>query len=84
MGPGGAAFLPPSPVCPSCFGTRLAWRAASGRGTVSTRVLSYRPDEGEDGYFLLLASPKIKAQESERPKKTVVFVVDRSGSMSGK
>jgi len=54
-----------------------------GRGKVSTRVLSYRPDDDEDGYFLLLASPKIKAQESERPKKTVVFVVDRSGSMSG-
>ena len=54
-----------------------------GKGKVSTRVMSYRPDKGEDGYFLLLASPKIEAPE-ERPKKTVVFVVDRSGSMSGK
>jgi Ca-activated chloride channel family protein len=55
-----------------------------GRGKVSTRVISYRPDEDEDGYFLLLASPKIKAADAERANKTVVFVVDRSGSMSGK
>jgi len=54
-----------------------------GRGVVSTRVLSYRPNDKEDGYFLLLASPKIE-QVGDRPKKTVVFVVDRSGSMSGK
>ena len=36
-----------------------------GRGKVSTRVLSYRPDEGQDGYFLLLASPEIKAGRPE-------------------
>ena len=55
-----------------------------GRGKVSTKVLSYRPDRDEDGYFLLLATPKIKSQEEKLPAKTVVFVVDRSGSMSGK
>ena len=55
----------------------------AGKGKVSTRVLSYRPKDDEDGYFLLLASPEIKS-DGERPKKTVVFVVDRSGSMSGK
>jgi len=55
-----------------------------GKGKVSTRVLSYRPEKGEDGYFLLLASPKIEAPDQNRPKKTVIFVVDRSGSMSGK
>ncbi|MCO6455033.1 MAG: VWA domain-containing protein, partial [Pirellulaceae bacterium] len=47
-------------------------------------VLSFRPDAGDDGYFLLLASPQLKAKESERTPKTVVLVVDRSGSMSGK
>ncbi len=55
-----------------------------GKGKVSTRVLSYRPDKDDDGYFLLLASPKIEAPDTERSKKTVIFVVDRSGSMSGK
>jgi Ca-activated chloride channel homolog len=54
-----------------------------GRGKVSTRVLTYRPDPNQDGYFLLLATPEIKAT-SERPKKTIVLVMDRSGSMSGK
>jgi Ca-activated chloride channel homolog len=55
-----------------------------GKGKVSARVLSYRPDKQDDGFFLLLASPKIEATDAERPKKTVIFVVDRSGSMSGK
>jgi Ca-activated chloride channel family protein len=55
-----------------------------GRGKVSTKVVSYRPDESADGYFLMLATPEIKAENQERPRKTVVFVVDRSGSMSGK
>ena len=55
-----------------------------GKGKVSTRVLSYRPNKRKEGYFLLLASPKIKAPKQDRTKKTVIFVVDRSGSMSGK
>jgi Ca-activated chloride channel homolog len=54
-----------------------------GKGQVGANVLSYRHDDKEEGYFLLLASPEIKAAGDERPKKTVVFVVDRSGSMSG-
>jgi Ca-activated chloride channel family protein len=54
-----------------------------GQGHVGATVLSYRHDTSEDGYFLLLASPEIKSASDERPKKTVVFVVDRSGSMSG-
>jgi Ca-activated chloride channel family protein len=57
-----------------------------GKGVVSTRVLSYRPerDGDKDGFFLLLASPEIKSAGREAAKKTVIFVVDRSGSMSGK
>jgi Ca-activated chloride channel family protein len=54
-----------------------------GKGHLQATVLAYRHDDKEDGYFLLLASPEIKAATDERPKKTVVFVVDRSGSMSG-
>lgn len=55
-----------------------------GRGKVSTKVLSYRPEGSQDGYFLLLATPKIKSKDEKLPAKTIVFVVDRSGSMSGK
>lgn len=52
-------------------------------GKLGASVVSYRPQADKDGYFLLLASPEIKRDAAERPKKTVVFVVDRSGSMSG-
>jgi Ca-activated chloride channel family protein len=57
----------------------------SGKKKVAASVVSYRPDDDEDGYFLLLATPQIKAPEDgdEHPAKTVLFVVDRSGSMSG-
>jgi Ca-activated chloride channel family protein len=54
-----------------------------GRGKLSARVLSYRPEADQDGFFLLLASPEIKAPEHRQPK-TVMFVIDRSGSMSGR
>ena len=47
-------------------------------------LLSYRPDESNDGYFLLLASPEVKAADEDQQPKTVVLVVDRSGSMAGK
>ena len=55
----------------------------SGHGKLSTRVLSYRPQSSDDGYFLLLTNPQIETDEDEPQPKTVVFVVDRSGSMSG-
>src|SRR5205085_2452914 len=55
-----------------------------GKGELGASLVSYRPTASDEGYFLLLASPQIKAPDAERPKKTVVFAVDRSGSMSGK
>ncbi len=61
---------------------RLFYGVAKGR--LGANVLSYRPDAGEDGYLLLLASPEIKDAERKRQAKTVVCVFDRSGSMSGK
>ncbi|HZZ27417.1 MAG TPA: VIT and VWA domain-containing protein, partial [Pirellulales bacterium] len=54
-----------------------------GKGLVDARVISYKPDANEDGYFLLLASPQIKADDAAATKKTVVLAIDRSGSMSG-
>ncbi|MBQ7029452.1 MAG: VWA domain-containing protein, partial [Thermoguttaceae bacterium] len=50
---------------------------------LSAKIQSYRPNPNEDGYFLLLASPKIVSEQTERPSKTVVFTLDVSGSMSG-
>jgi Ca-activated chloride channel family protein len=53
-------------------------------GLVGMNVISYRPSEGDDGYFVLLASPEVKSALAERVEKTMVFVFDKSGSMSGK
>jgi Ca-activated chloride channel family protein len=60
---------------------RLIYTLAEG--AVGASVLSYRPSEGDDGYVLVLASPEMPRDTGERPAKTVVFVLDRSGSMSG-
>lgn len=59
---------------------RLLYDIESGK--LGTSVLSYRPAGGDDGYFLLLTTPAIE-RPAEHARKTVVFVVDRSGSMSG-
>lgn len=54
-----------------------------GTDVLGTSVVSYRSNDTDDGYFLLLATPDVKADTMDIPAKTVVFVVDRSGSMSG-
>jgi Ca-activated chloride channel homolog len=61
---------------------RLLYDTADGK--LGASLISYRPDANDEGYFLLLASPEVKTDSMERPAKTVIFVVDRSGSMSGK
>src|SRR4051812_6733165 len=55
----------------------------TGEESVAASVVSYRPKSNEDGYFLMLSSPEVKTADSKPVPKTVVFVVDRSGSMSG-
>ncbi|MCS7222351.1 MAG: VIT domain-containing protein [Anaerolineae bacterium] len=49
---------------------------------IDLSVLSYRP-AGEDGFFLLLATPPVKAEAEEVIAKDVVLVLDVSGSMKG-
>jgi len=39
---------------------------------------------GEDGYFLLLASPGMETKDKKIAPKDVAFVLDTSGSMAGK
>jgi Ca-activated chloride channel homolog len=63
----------------------------TGEESVAASVVSYRPKasrqrqraETDDGYFLLLASPEVKSADEKPVAKTVIFVLDRSGSMSG-
>ncbi|MCF0234493.1 MAG: VWA domain-containing protein, partial [Thermoguttaceae bacterium] len=50
---------------------------------ISTKIQSYRPNDGEDGYFLLLASPKALDENRAPTPKTIVFTLDTSGSMMG-
>ncbi len=49
---------------------------------VGTNVLTYK-EGGEDGFFVLMAAPSPDIAEKRLRPKDVVFVLDRSGSMSG-
>ncbi len=49
---------------------------------IGMNVLAYN-DAVEDGFYLFMAAPKFEVEESEVVKKRMLFVLDRSGSMSG-
>jgi Ca-activated chloride channel family protein len=53
------------------------------KNSFGATVLSYRPEEKEDGYFLLMVSPTPRAEKSFVAPKDIVIALDRSGSMSG-
>ena len=56
-----------------------------GTEKLTTRTVSYMPNkDDEEGYFLLLGSPEIKAKDEKPRAKNVVFALDTSGSMMGK
>ena len=46
-------------------------------------LLTHRAEEKEDGYFMLLVSPKYEVKQTEIVEKDFIFVLDRSGSMAG-
>ena len=47
------------------------------------RVLAHRPEEKEDGYFLLVGNPTGSVRRRKVLPKDVLFVLDTSGSMRG-
>ncbi len=49
---------------------------------VGLSLLTYKTGE-RDGYFLLLASPRVSVPKSKILPKEVVFVLDKTGSMAG-
>jgi len=51
-------------------------------GLVGLNLLTFR-EPGEDGFFLLLASPGVVAGPADVVAKDVVLVLDHSGSMEG-
>ncbi len=50
---------------------------------VGLNAISYKPNDNEDGYFALLATPDTRADHAVKLAKTVIFLCDRSGSMAG-
>lgn len=60
--------------------TDLVLYYSQAQSDVAMDVMAFRGDDGK-GYFMLLASPK--AAETKPLPKTVIFVLDRTGSMAG-
>ena len=52
-------------------------------GDFGLNLLTYR-ERGEDGFFLLLAAPKVEFEAGRVVPKDVICVLDTSGSMSGR
>ena len=50
---------------------------------VGVNLLSYKPDGRGDGFFLLLAAPKVEVDTQQVIAKDVILVLDVSGSMRG-
>jgi Ca-activated chloride channel family protein len=46
-------------------------------------LASYRESASDDGYFVLIAAPQLEAKKDDVIQKDFVFILDRSGSMSG-
>ncbi len=61
---------------------RLFW--GYSEKAIGATLFSYKPEGSEDGYFLLLLAPEVKAVDAAPASKTVVFLLDHSGSMTGK
>ena len=55
-----------------------------GDQSIGAKLLSFRQDGGDDGYFMLFVNPDMPRTSEEAVAKRILFVVDRSGSMSGK
>jgi Ca-activated chloride channel family protein len=50
---------------------------------VGVNLLSYQPDAQGEGFFLLLAAPKVEVDAQQVIAKDVIVVLDVSGSMRG-
>lgn len=53
-------------------------------GTVGASLYSHKSKINEKGYFMFVASPKVEVKETVKVPKNIIFVLDQSGSMSGK
>jgi Ca-activated chloride channel family protein len=56
---------------------------AVGDSDVGMTLLTQRPITGENGFFMLLLSPRVEASKSKAIPRDTVLVLDTSGSMRG-
>jgi Ca-activated chloride channel family protein len=63
--------------------TDFALYFAPEKDELGIHLMTYKTG-GDDGYFLLLASPGVDVKEGQVVLKDVAFVLDTSGSMAGK
>jgi Ca-activated chloride channel family protein len=50
---------------------------------VGVNLLSYKPERGSEGFFVLLAAPRVEVDTRQVIAKDVILVLDVSGSMRG-
>jgi Ca-activated chloride channel family protein len=55
---------------------------STAASAIGVSLLTYKP-AGDDGYFLLLATPKVAVAEDQVVARDVLLVLDTSGSMTG-
>lgn len=62
---------------------RLLWD--TGNQDVQMSLVTHRPDEGEDGYFMLMLQPQLpdSPEVTKKIGKNLLLVLDKSGSMRG-
>ena len=73
--------LPESGIKPNKDFT-VRWRVAGKQ--LKANLITHRPDDAESGYFALTLYPPKELAELRRQPLEMVFVLDTSGSMSGK
>ena len=55
---------------------------STSKKDVGVSVIAHKP-AAEDGYFLLSVTPSVEEKASEAQPKSIIFVLDTSGSMAG-
>lgn len=53
------------------------------REEVGVNLLTYKPEDEEKGYYMLLAAPEVAPDAEQVIPKRLIFALDRSGSMAG-
>jgi Ca-activated chloride channel family protein len=55
-----------------------------GNKDVGLTAMTHRPNADQNGYFMMLVSPRAELSKSQQVPRDMVFVLDTSGSMRGK